>query len=258
MARPCWVCHLQVSQLVAPYTLTLGGQTLNVDLGPSALSLPDVERLIGERLYADQSSMWAALTTAAEALGENVKLASPYELNWNHTIDVTAGIDAIPESDHLSESNIYLKPVTLFADTVQNRVQAVVLGGLEVTGSLWEKLLGFSSTQSGNNSQAVMTAASVARVDRHSAPPRAHAMEVTPTGASHRVASRARSPVRHAAHVGGRGADPKAAPPGGTVVPHRVLRLAFLSTGGYTQLSQSAVHTRLVDQSSPCMLLLYS
>jgi hypothetical protein len=38
---------------------------------------------------------------------------------------------------------------------VQNRVQAVVLGGLEVTGSLWEKLLGFSSTQIGNNSQAV-------------------------------------------------------------------------------------------------------
>jgi hypothetical protein len=92
--------------------LTLGGQTLNVDLGPSALSIPDVERLIGEHLYADQSGMWEALTTAAEALGENVKLASPYELNWNHTIDVTAGIDAIPESDHLSESNIYLKPVT--------------------------------------------------------------------------------------------------------------------------------------------------
>jgi hypothetical protein len=69
--------------------------------------------------------MWAALTTAAEALGENVKLASPYELNWNHTIDVTAGIDAIPESDHLSESNIYLKPVTLFADTVQNRVSCM-------------------------------------------------------------------------------------------------------------------------------------
>jgi hypothetical protein len=146
--------------------LTLSGQTpINIDLGPSALSIPDVERLIGEHLYTDQSGMWAALTTAAEALGENVKLASPYELNWNHTIDVTAGIDAIPEAAHLSESNIYLKPVTLFADTVQNRVQAVVLGGLEVTGSLWEKLLGFSSTQIGNNSQAVMTAASVARVD---------------------------------------------------------------------------------------------
>jgi hypothetical protein len=78
-------------------TLTLSGQTpINIDLGPSALSIPDVERLIGEHLYADQSGMWAALTTAAEALGENVKLASPYELNWNHTIDVTAGIDAIP------------------------------------------------------------------------------------------------------------------------------------------------------------------
>jgi hypothetical protein len=79
------------------------------------------------------------------ALGENFQLASPYELNWNHTIDVTAGIDAIPQAAHLSESNIFVKPVTLFADTVQNRVQALVLGGLEVTGSLWEKLLGFSS-----------------------------------------------------------------------------------------------------------------
>jgi hypothetical protein len=74
--------------------LTLGGQTLNVDLGPSALSIPDVERLIGEHLYADQSGMWEALTTAAEALGENVKLASPYELNWNHTID--AIVDMVP------------------------------------------------------------------------------------------------------------------------------------------------------------------
>jgi hypothetical protein len=72
-----------------------------------------------------------------------------------HVLLSNVYVDAIPESDHLSESNIYLKPVTLFADTVQNRVQAVVLGGLEVTGSLWEKLLGFSSTQSGNNSQAV-------------------------------------------------------------------------------------------------------
>jgi hypothetical protein len=82
-------------------------------------------------------------------------------LDWNHTIDVSAGIDAIPEAAHLSESNIYVKPVTLFADTVQNHVQAVVLGGLEVTGSLWEKLLGSFSTQVGNNSEEVMTAASV-------------------------------------------------------------------------------------------------
>jgi hypothetical protein len=36
--------------------LTLSGQTpINIDLGPSALSIPDVERLIGEHLYADQS-----------------------------------------------------------------------------------------------------------------------------------------------------------------------------------------------------------
>jgi hypothetical protein len=109
--------------------------------------------------------MWAALSAAAQAIHSNVQLASPYTLNWNHTIDVTDGIDAIPEAAHLASSNVYVKPVTLFADTVQNRVQAVVLGGLEVTGSLWEKLLGFSSTQVGNNSQAVMTAASVARVD---------------------------------------------------------------------------------------------
>jgi hypothetical protein len=109
--------------------------------------------------------MWVALSAAAQAIHSNVQLASPYTSNWNHTIDVTDGIDAIPEAAHLAGSTIYVKPVTLFADTVQNRVQAVVLGGLEVTGSLWEKLLGFSSTQIGNNSQAVMTAASVARVD---------------------------------------------------------------------------------------------
>jgi hypothetical protein len=134
-------------------TLTLGGQTLNVDLGPSALSIPDVERLIGERLYADQSQngMWVALAAAAQAIHSNVQLASPYTSNWNSTIDVTDGIDAIPEAAHLAGSTVYVKPVTLFADTVQNRVQAVVLGGLEVTGSLWEKLLGFSSTQIGNN-----------------------------------------------------------------------------------------------------------
>jgi hypothetical protein len=133
--------------------LTLGGQTLNVDLGPSALSIPDVERLIGERLYADQSQngMWVALAAAAQAIHSNVQLASPYTSNWNSTIDVTDGIDAIPEAAHLAGSTVYVKPVTLFADTVQNRVQAVVLGGLEVTGSLWEKLLGFSSTQIGNN-----------------------------------------------------------------------------------------------------------
>jgi hypothetical protein len=112
-----------------------------------------------------QNGMWVALSAAAQAIHSNVQLASPYTSNWNHTIDVTDGIDAIPEAAHLAGSTIYVKPVTLFADTVQNRVQAVVLGGLEVTGSLWEKLLGFSSTQIGNNSQAVMTAASVARVD---------------------------------------------------------------------------------------------
>jgi hypothetical protein len=75
-------------------TLTLGGQTLNIDLGPSALSSPDVERLIGERLYADQSQngMWVALAAAAQAIHSNVQLASPYTSNWNHTIDVTDGI----------------------------------------------------------------------------------------------------------------------------------------------------------------------
>jgi hypothetical protein len=51
--------------------------------------------------------MWEALTTAAEALGENVKLASPYELNWNHTIDVTAGIDAIPALSVTKNAKLY-------------------------------------------------------------------------------------------------------------------------------------------------------
>jgi hypothetical protein len=66
-------------------------------------------------------------SAAALCDGENVQLPSPYTLDWNHTIDVSAGIDAIPEAAHLSKSNIYVKPVTLFADTVQNRVQAVTI-----------------------------------------------------------------------------------------------------------------------------------
>jgi hypothetical protein len=106
-----------------------------------------------------------------------------------------------------------------------------------------------SSSRPAGSQTLPPSACRAARLLRHSAPPRAHAMEVTPTGASHRVASRARSPVRHAAHVGGRGADPKAAPPGGTVVPHRVLRLAFLSTGGCNPTIYSTVRVAVTVTS---------
>ena len=147
--------------------LAMTGQTaINLTLEAGGFSLNDVERLIAEHLYADQAGMWTALTTAAQALGSHVELANPYTNQWEHTVDRESSINALSQLSTLSASNVYIKPVTLAADTVNNRVLAVVLGGLTVTGTLWQKLLGFGATQTGNNSNALMQAENVAKIDK--------------------------------------------------------------------------------------------